>query len=73
LNLDDDVAAQFFRHCEGCIRARRSAASRDLESIGGENRFALIFVKSRHCWLLFHDPNQISIEAVDRIDRQWWS
>src|SRR5436309_2504569 len=53
LNLDDNCAAEFLRDGDRFIDGRCCAATRDLESIRGEDRFALIFVKSSHVWVVF--------------------
>ena len=53
LNLDDDFAAllaasKFLRRHDRVISGRSSAATRNLESVGGQDRFALILVQSCH-------------------------
>jgi hypothetical protein len=53
LYLDHDFAAEFFGRCYGIIGREGSAAARNLEPVGGENFFALIFVKPSHGWELF--------------------
>src|SRR5438093_712995 len=57
LNLYDNFAALLFRgeflgRSNRFISGRGDAATRNFESVGGENGFALIFVKSCHGSLL---------------------
>src|SRR5439155_13935419 len=48
LNFHDDFSAKFFGRCQGFVRTRGDAATRNLESVGGKNGFTLIFVESCH-------------------------
>src|SRR4029453_8299276 len=48
LNLDDHFNAEFFRRGHSVISGRSCAPTRNLKSVGGENGFALILVKSCH-------------------------
>jgi len=57
LDFDDNFAVFLARQFFGCgnsfISGCGGAAARNLESVRGENCFALIFVKSCHRWVLF--------------------
>jgi hypothetical protein len=64
LNLDHDVGgfvavSEFLRGRDRFVSSRRCSAARNFESVGGENGFALIFVKSCRGWVLFRmkSPN----------------
>jgi hypothetical protein len=62
LDLDDYfvaflAAGEFLGHQHSIIRRKDGAAAWNLESVGGENGLALIFVKSCHGSVLFHDLN----------------
>jgi hypothetical protein len=57
LNLDNDFGGflargEFLRYRDSFISSRNGKTAWDLESVGGENRFALIFVKSCHGYAL---------------------
>jgi hypothetical protein len=58
LNLDHDfggllVPGQFFGNGNRFIRSRSRPATRNLESVGGQNGLTLIFVKSCHACVPF--------------------
>jgi hypothetical protein len=53
LNLNDHLPAWFRRCRDGFLNRSSRGATRDFESISGKNRFALIFVESRHGFVLF--------------------
>jgi len=48
------------RYDRSPLGAGRGTAMRNFESVGGENGFALILVKSRHHSCCFDDPNELS-------------